>query len=101
MTMAIELAHTQMLVSGECDKVVILLSDGAPDDRASAESSAETARKKGIKIITIGVSGADEQFLKRIASSPNDYYFCNQSIELESTFINIATQLSGSGLSKL
>jgi hypothetical protein len=65
----------------------------------SAEASASTAKKKGIRIITIGVSGADEHFLKKIASSPNDYYFCNQSFELESTFVNIATQLtSGASL---
>ena len=102
MTEALDLAHGQMLVSGEWDRVIVLLSDGAPDDSSSAESSAQIAKNKGVKIITIGVSGADEDFLRKIASSPVDYYFCNQSFELESTFINIATQLtSGEGLSKL
>ena len=66
----------------------------------STEISAAIAKKNGIRIITIGVSGADEQFLKKIASSSDDYYYCNQSVELESTFINIATQLTGSGLRK-
>lgn len=100
MTEALELAHKQVLVSGEHDNVIVLLSDGAPDDPSTAESSAATAKKKGIEIITIGVSGADEKFLKTIASSPDDYYFCNQSFELENTFINIATQLTDSGLRK-
>ena len=102
MTDALDLAHGQMLVSGEWDRVIVLLSDGAPDNFSSAESSAQMAKTKGLKIITIGVSGADEEFLRKIASSPEDYYFCNQSLELEGTFINIATQLtSGEGLSKL
>jgi len=102
MTEALDLAHNQMLVSGEWDGVIVILSDGAPDNSSSAESSARIAKNKGIKIITIGVSGADEEFLRKIASSPGDYYFCNQSFEMESTFINIATQLtSGEGLSKL
>ena len=97
MTEALDLAHNQMLASGEWDSVIVLLSDGAPDNSLSAESSAQTAKNKGVRIITIGVSGADEQFLTKIASSPDDYYFCNQSFELENTFINIATQLTSGG----
>jgi molecular chaperone DnaK len=100
MTEALDIAHSQMLIQGEYENVIVLLSDGAPNNPSSAEASASIAKKNGIRIITIGVSGADEQFLKKIASSPDDYYFCNQSVELENTFINIATQLAGSGLRK-
>jgi len=101
MTEALDLAYNKMLTSVDWDRVIVLLSDGAPDDSSSAASSAQTAKNKGIRIITIGVSGADEQFLATIASSPGHYYFCNQSFELEGTFINIATQLSsGRSLSK-
>lgn len=101
MTEAIDQAYAQMLVATEYEKTIVLLTDGAPASSSSAEASAEIAKKKGIRIITIGVSGADEAFLKRIASSPLDYYFCNESFELEGTFINIATQLtSGSSLKR-
>jgi len=100
MTEALDIAHSQMLIQGEYENIIVLLSDGAPNNPSSAEASAEIAKKNGIRIITIGVSGADEQFLKKIASSPKDYYFCNQSVELENTFINIATQLTGSSLRK-
>jgi len=100
MTEALDIAHSQMLIKGVCENVIVLLSDGAPANPSSAEISAAIAKKNGIRIITIGVSGADEQFLKKIASSSDDYYYCNQSVELESTFINIATQLTGSGLRK-
>ncbi len=102
MTEAIDLAHVSMLLTADYERIIVLLTDGAPDSSSSAEASAAIAKKKGIKIITIGVSGADEHFLRRIASSPDNYYFCNQSFELESTFINIATQLtSGASLRKL
>lgn len=100
MTEAIDLAHTQMLTANECEKVIVLLSDGSPDSSSAAGASINLAKNKGIRIITVGVSGADETFLKSIAASPNDYYFCNESFELESTFINIATQLTGNGLRK-
>lgn len=100
MTEAINLAHTTMLTVNDYEKVIVLLSDGSPDDSSAAGASAKLAKNKGIRIITIGVSGADETFLKSIATSPNDYYFCNESFELESTFINIATQLTGNGLRK-
>ena len=100
MTDAIDLAYSGMLVVDDCDKIIVLLSDGAPDNNSSAANSAKQAKNKGIRIITIGVSGADEAFLKSVATSPHDYYFCNESFELEGTFINIATQLTGSGLRK-
>jgi molecular chaperone DnaK (HSP70) len=95
MTDALNNAQQQILTSEDCGKVIVLLTDGAPDNASSAEAAAKVAKKNGIRIIAIGVSGADELFLRRIASSPDDYYFCNQSFQLESTFINIATQLTG------
>jgi molecular chaperone DnaK len=95
MTEALDLAHREMLVYHERDNVIVLLTDGAPNDSSSAESSAEVAKSIGIRIITIGVSGANETFLRKIASSPEDFYFCNESFELEGTFVNIATQLTG------
>ena len=97
MTEALDIAQNRLLSFENRDKVIVLLSDGAPDNPSSAETFAQTAKKKGIRIITVGVSGADEQFLRKIPSSPGDYYFCNQSFELESTFINIATQLTSGG----
>ena len=100
MTDAIDFAHLAMLTVNGFDKVIVLLSDGSPDNSSSALASSNEAKNKDIRIITIGVSGADENFLKSIATSPSDYYFCNESFELESTFINIATQLTCSGLKK-
>ena len=67
---------------------------GHPPVHQAPRAATDAAKAQGIGIITIGVSGADERFLKAIASSPDDYHFCNQTFELESTFVNIATQLS-------
>lgn len=100
MTEALDLAHSTMLTAYGYERVMVLLSDGSPNDSSSAAASAKLARSIGIRIITIGVSGADETFLKSISSSLKDYYFCNESFELENTFINIATQLTGSSLRK-
>ncbi|MEW6587231.1 MAG: Hsp70 family protein, partial [Nitrospirota bacterium] len=101
MTEALDLAHSAMLTTNDYDRVIVLLSDGSPDNSSSAGTSAKLAKDKGIRLITIGVSGADETFLKSIATSQRDYYFCNETFELENTFINIATQLTtGASLTK-
>ena len=36
----------------------------------------------------------DQYFLSSLASGEQDYHFCSESLELEGTFINLATQLS-------
>ena len=52
-------------------------------------------RTSGARIITIGVGDQVQQnFLASLASGPNDYHFCNEAIDLEGTFINLATELS-------
>jgi hypothetical protein len=38
----------------------------------------------------------DRAYLQRLCSSPSDYHHVNQSIDLESTFANLATQLAPS-----
>lgn len=96
MTEALDAAHQKVLhLDNGQERVIVLLTDGGPNNSTSAKSSADQAKRLGIRIISIGVSGADESFLKSISSLPSDFYYCNQSFELESTFINIATQLSG------
>jgi len=99
MAEAITNGHSQTLIFAETDKIIIILTDGAPDSASEAESAAVVAKGKDIRVITVGVSGADENFLKKIASSSADYHFCNESIELEGTFTNIATQLTSGGTS--
>ncbi len=95
MTEALIEAHKQMLTYEGFEKVIVLVTDGVPNDPNSAEHEAAEAKRKGMRIITIGVGcDVNKEFLKRIASSSADYHLVDESFELESTFINIATELS-------
>jgi molecular chaperone DnaK len=77
-------------------RVFVVMTDGHPDD--PDETSAEVHRLKasGARLITIGVGDQVEQdFLRALASQPDDYHFCSQSLDLQGTFINLATELAG------
>lgn len=50
------------------DKVICLVSDGEADDRASTLRARDQARAAGIEIMTLGVDGADMEFLKALAT---------------------------------
>jgi len=49
-------------------RVMVIVTDGQPDDQNSALAAAKQAKKQGIDIITIGTDDADESFLKKLAS---------------------------------
>jgi hypothetical protein len=34
-------------------------------------------------------------YLRGLASRAEDYHYCNESVELQGTFINLATELGG------
>ncbi len=68
MTEAIELGHKKLdRYTGQ--RCMVLLTDGAPDNRQSALQAAREAKSAGIDIITIGTEGADHEFLKELASA--------------------------------
>lgn len=95
MESAISLADTVMLKNNGVQNIMILLTDGQPDDRNQTITIANKAKKRGVKIITIGIgSGVDSNFLKQVASVLDDYHYVDEGFELSETFINIATELS-------
>ena len=51
------------------ERAMVIISDGLPDDEEKAMNAAKSAKAFGVRIITIGVPGANEEFLKRIASA--------------------------------
>ena len=53
----------------EDPRYIVILTDGVWIDQSVAEESAEACKKEGIGIIALGFGDADEDFLKRIASS--------------------------------
>lgn len=50
-------------------RIMIIATDGMPDNKEKALEAAHQAKKNGIEIIALGTDDADEKFLKKIASS--------------------------------
>lgn len=51
-------------------RVLILITDGKPDDREGTLAAAARARASGLRLVTIGTDRADEAFLRRLAGHP-------------------------------
>lgn len=94
MAKAIALTRKRLLTKDQDTNVLILLTDGAPDNKETTLIEAELAKEQAIQIIAIGVgAGVDSNYLKLISSTPKDYYFVEESVQLESTFKTIASRL--------
>ncbi len=77
-------------------RIYMVLTDGHPDDPEAAVAEVNRIRTSGGRVITIGVgTQVRPDFLKSLASRAEDFHFCNESVELQGTFINLATELSG------
>ncbi len=68
MAAAIELAAVR-LATRDCDRTIVLVTDGFPDNQEETLAVAEHAKHRGITIIAIGTDDADREFLARIASA--------------------------------
>ena len=80
-------------------RIFVILTDGHPDDPDATAAEAHRIKRTGGRIITIGVGRkVRRDFLSSICSNASDYHHCDESIELEGTFINLATQLSSASL---
>ncbi|MDX2137194.1 MAG: M12 family metallopeptidase [Chloroflexota bacterium] len=65
--------------------VIVLLTDGVPDNQSAARSAAENARNAGTRLFTVGIgNGIDEPFLRSIS----DQYFPSADFAGLSTVIN-------------
>ena len=77
-------------------RIFVVMTDGHPDDPESTVAEVHRLRASGARIVTIGVGDqVQRDFLESLASRPTDFHFCGESLELEGTFINLATELSG------
>ena len=73
----------------------VVLTDGHPDDPDGTIEECHRIRRTGGRIITVGVGRqVQQEYLRSLCSTGSDYHHCDQSIELEGTFINLATELS-------
>jgi Ca-activated chloride channel family protein len=76
-------------------RVFVVMTDGHPDDPDDCVAEVHKLRTSGARIITIGVGReVSQDFLRSLASQPSDFHFCGQFVELEGTFINLATTLA-------
>ena len=76
-------------------RVYVILTDGHPDDPTATAAEANRIKRLGGRVITVGVGKqVQREFLETLCSRPRDYHHCNESIELEGTFINLATELA-------
>ncbi len=67
MTSAIMSAHLK-LNSFKGPKVIVIATDGMPDNVKTSLEAAESAKLDGIEMITIGTEDAKVEFLKKLAS---------------------------------
>jgi len=95
--MALGLAHARASLKGDsgAQKIYVVLTDGHPDDPEATLAECNRIRRTGGRVIAIGVGPKVEQsYLKGLCSGKTDYHHCNESVDLEGTFINLATELS-------
>lgn len=67
---ALELAIGE-LSDHEGNRVIVVVTDGIPDDRAGALAAGARAKRAGMLIVTIGTDDADHDFLRALASEPD------------------------------
>jgi molecular chaperone DnaK len=95
--MALGLAQARSALKGDAgvQKVYVILTDGHPDDPSATLTECQRIRKTGGRVIAIGVGRQVQQdYLRGLCSRTSDYHHCEESVELEGTFINLATELS-------
>jgi len=92
MTDAIVITHEE-LKSIEGPKFIVLLSDGSPNSRNTAEMAAKQCHNDNIDIITIGTGGADTNYLNKLASCEEANIFASSG-NLVKTFSKIAQVLT-------
>lgn len=88
---AIDLAVRQFTDSNG-PRVIVLVTDGVPDDSAGTIRQAKVATAAGIDIMTVGTDTADHAFLARIASR-DDLAIAVNTAEIEQGIASAALRL--------
>lgn len=92
MTHALELACSNLL-DNDGRHVIVLLTDGYPNNISSTLNKVQFCKEKKIEIIAIGTDGADQKFLKRLATSQEGQFFASVK-DIGTVFSKIAQDLS-------
>ena len=81
---------------GERSKAVILLTDGEDPDASLAYPPAEQLKARGVHLVTVGIGGANETALQKIASTWNavpDYHFAKDATGLQGIYVRLARRM--------
>lgn len=88
----------KLLTQAQGARFLVVLADGVWENQPNAISRAKACHQAGIEIVAIGFGGADEKFLRAIASSDEGALYTNN---LSAAFENIAQVLVEAGGGKL
>ncbi|GBF97829.1 hypothetical protein Rsub_11355 [Raphidocelis subcapitata] len=80
-----ELLRQGPSAGGANNRAIVLLTDGAPDSYQAASMEAEAAKAHGVTIVTIGVGGADLDYMDTLSSGPYDFAFSAGAFENDAT----------------
>lgn len=92
MTEAFATAYRELLRK-ENTPLVIIVTDGAPDNTYTAMEQATRLKSNGIKIVAIGAGSVDHRYLSSLATSPEDYHPIDNMSGLQAAFKNIVNGL--------
>ena len=67
--MADGITLAERILGEHSPRTIVLVTDGRPDDRDKALEASESARIRDVNIYCIGVDGADQEFLRIIATT--------------------------------
>ena len=73
--------------------LVILVTDGYPDNKSETTEIASRLKTDGVKITAIGAGSVDHGYLTSLTSSQKDYYPIKNMDELAAAFQSIANGL--------
>lgn len=93
---AIRTACDKVLPKRRAKGVIVLATDGFPTDSPEEEilRYVTPIKKDGVRIITIGIGDdGNKEFLKKLATCPDDYYFAKVSFELRRVYKEVASEL--------
>jgi len=87
----------EKLLEKKASPVMVIATDGKPTDTSEEDilEYANPIKKRGVWIITIGIGkDVNKDFLKKLASSPEDYHFAKASFELKNIYKEVANLLA-------
>lgn len=81
----------------EVEPILLLFSDGGHNSGPSPEPVADRLKASGITIVAVAYGiDADDNLLRRLASSPQHFFRCNDGKDLRAFFAAVGATLSAS-----